>query len=143
MDREALKRTAEWQALNRIWQTMTREQRAGVQGEFKTLSALIQRLGEPQPTPMPKAVSAHQGYLEELSPEARDFLRQLAQEGEPNLYHSFQAVIEGGVFESPREVADYYYLKYQRKRPYLVEKRPLVMEILEVCWRRTGGGEGT
>ncbi|MCD8160623.1 MAG: hypothetical protein LUE61_05485 [Clostridiales bacterium] len=127
LSKEEIIATKEWQALNRIWKTMTAAQRSAVQEEFRCLTDFVkENVGRDPAT----------AYLEDLSPEARKFLQDLVKAGEPNLYHSLISVIGGSLFEKQEDVLAYYLLKFGKSRPYLAENLPLVEEILALCWKQ-------
>lgn len=126
LSKEEIIETKEWQALNKLWKTMSAAQRAGVQEEFRCLTDFVKEHVGRDPTTE---------YLQALSPEARKFLLEQTKAGEPNLYHSLMSVIGGSIFEREEDVLAYYLLKFGRSRPYLKENEPLVQEILSLCWK--------
>jgi hypothetical protein len=127
LTKEEIMATKEWQALNKLWKTMSAPQRNAVQEEFKCLTEFVkENVGHDPAT----------DYLQKLSNEAREFLLAQTKAGEPNLYHSFMSLIGGSVFEKPEEAMGFYLLKYGKSRPYLTEQKPLVEEILALAWQQ-------
>lgn len=119
--------TEEWQALNKLWKTMTAAQRNAVQEEFRCLTEFVKKNAGRDPATE---------YLTELSSEARGFLEAQVKAGEPNLYYSFMSLIGGSLFEKEEDALAYYLLKYGRSRPYLKERQDQVKEILSLAWKR-------
>lgn len=131
MTREELKKTREWQALNAIWKTMTKEQRHKILGEFKYLTQFINR----NATPPVDCAAEDAAYQEALSTEAAAFARAREAEGH-NLYAAFLRLIGGSTFESPDKVLFFFQLKYGARCPWLQEYPDEVAEILDLAWRR-------
>ena len=68
--------------------------------------------------------------------EAKQFVISLVEKGEPNLYHSIMAVLNNKRGATKEEIEKFYFAKYETKRPYLIEKRKLVDEVMELCWKK-------
>lgn len=125
--KEEIIASPEWQALNRLYKGMTKQQREALGQEFQLLSAFIkENVGRGDPATE---------YLDELSPAARAFIKARTAEGEPNLYRRFLSLIGGSVFEKPEEAMAYYLLRFSRNQPYLTEHKAEVEEILALAWK--------
>lgn len=75
-------------------------------------------------------------YLDFVSNKSKEFVINLVKQGEPNLYHSVMAVINNKQNISKAELNKLYFRKYEKKRPYLLENRELVEEVLKFCWEK-------
>ena len=131
-EKDWVKDTDEWIALNTIWKTCTPCQKEMLQGEFKRLSDFVRKHVRVRPE------SDDYSYLNALSPGARSFVVDLVELGEKNLYHSIMAILN-----NPRraqctkeEIRNIYFKKYGDKRPYLKNNESYVLEILDLCWSR-------
>ena len=132
-DRELVKGTEEWIALDTIWRSCTPYQKEFLRKEFKLLSCFIREHARLQ------SEADDYGYLNALSPEARSFVIDLVKSGEKNLYHSFMAIINNPkrANYTKEEIRSLYYKKYSNKRPYLKTHEDYVLEVLDLCWSRT------
>lgn len=133
IDKELIKKTDEWKALNAIWKKLPQESRKELEKEFRILIALINANIKKYSK---KAVIRSDAYLDELSPETIKFVKDLILQGEPNLYHSIMAVIMPGHFSDKEKALEYYLAKYSIKRPYLQDNRDKVHEVMNLCWQR-------
>lgn len=131
MTREQLKQTKEWQALNTIWKTMSRQQREQIMEEFKCLTHFID--AHARPVRDEAAIDAN--YKTELSPEAAAFAQEREAEN-CNLYADFLKLIGGSTFEGQDQVLFFYNLKYGKKYPWLQDYPDEVAEILDLAWKR-------
>lgn len=123
----------EWQALNRIWKSCTAEQRNEMRNDFELVSKFIsQKVG----SKFRSESDDEFGYLNSISDEAKQFVISLVEQGEPNLYHSIMAVLNNKRGATKEEIEKFYFAKYEMKRPYLYDKRELVDEVMELCWKK-------
>lgn len=130
---EFVKGSKEWQALNRIWKCCTVEQRNEMRNDFEVVSKFIkQKVG----SNFHSESDDEFRYLSPLSEEAKQFVISLVEKGEPNLYHSVMAVLNNKRGATKEEIEKFYFEKYETKRPYLIEKRKLVDEVMELCWKK-------
>ena len=128
-----IKGTDEWQALNRIWKCCTIEQRNILRNDFEMVSKFIsQKVG----LDYYREKDDEFCYLNALSDEAKQFVITLVERGEPNLYHSIMAVLNNKKDATKQEIEKVYFEKFECKRPYLIEKRNFVDEVIELCWKR-------
>lgn len=132
MTRDELKQTKEWQALNTIWKTMSKEQRGTMMEEFKCLTHFIDTHAKP-PVNYDAMDAA---YKDALSAEAAEFAREREQQDHRNLYAEFMKLIGGSTFEEPEKVLFFYTLKYGRTCPWIQDYPDEVMEILDLAWKR-------
>lgn len=133
MRNDSAKETIEWKALNSIWSSCSTEQRMALRSEFETVAKFIRRKTRVIKPYKPKDDFS---YLDALSDEAKQFVISIVNNGEKNIYHSLMAIINNVPGSTKEEVLDYYFAKYSKKRPYLVENRSLVCEIFDLCWNR-------
>lgn len=75
-------------------------------------------------------------YLDSVSAEAKKFVQDLVSRGEANLYHSVMSIMSTAPNLTPKEFSDFYMEKLGSQRPYLLENRQLVDEIIDCCWRK-------
>lgn len=131
-DRDLVKETDEWIALDTIWRACTPRQKETLHEEFKHLSGFIRHHVKEQ------TKSDDYGYLNALSAEAKNFVIELINSGEKNLYHSFMSVINtpSRASFSKEQIRDNYFEMYADKRPYLKQHENYVLEVLDLCWRR-------
>lgn len=131
-DRDLIKETDEWIALDTIWRSCTSYQKESLRGEFKLLSGFIRKHIRV------RAESDDYGYLNALSPGARAFVIELVESGEKNLYHSFMSIINNPSRAdfTKEQIRDIYFEKYADKRPYLKKHESYVLEVLNLCWSR-------
>lgn len=123
-----VKSTKEWQALNTIWKSCTPEQQTQLKKKFQLLTKCIRHTCY-----VPKGEYA---YLNGISEEARQFVISVIDHGEINIYHSVMAIMDNKPKLNREELIEYYFKKYETKRPYLVENKPLVEEVIDLCWLR-------
>lgn len=131
LNRDQLKQTEQWQALNAIWKQLTPPQKKAITPEFQLLSAFIQNTLEP-----PKDYSAEDGaYKDALSNDAAAFAAQREQAGQ-NLYEGMMKMLLKSTFESPEKFMIFFDLKYKNKYPWVTEDRDELLEILDLVWKR-------
>ncbi len=123
-----VKNTKEWQALNKIWKSCSAEQQSQLRGEFQLLTDRIRRTYH--------ASADEYGYLRGISQEAKDFVISEVKRGHKNIYHSVMAIIQNRPGLDQQELMEFYLSKYGEKRPYLVENKALVEEVVNLCWKR-------
>lgn len=130
---EFVKNSKEWQSLNRIWKCCNVEQRKAMRSDFEVVSRFIsQKVGANYHSESDDEFR----YLNSLSEEAKQFVISLVEAGEPNLYHSIMAVLNNKKGATKEEIEKFYFAKYETKRPYLIEKRKLVDEVIDLCWKK-------
>lgn len=77
------------------------------------------------------------GYLRGLSSGAQGLIISFVNQGEPNLYHSAMAVIQNFRPKSLEEIQTRYYSgRHIQAKPYIVERKHLVDEIIAFCFER-------
>lgn len=131
LNRDQLKQTEQWQALNSIWKQLSPQQKQAIAPEFQLLSNFIQNTLEP-----PKDESAEdRDYKEHLSNDAAAFAEQREREGQ-NLYQGILAMLARSSFESPEKFMIFFDLKYRKKYPWVDENRDELLEILDLAWKR-------
>lgn len=129
---EFIRSSDEWQALNRIWELCTAEQRDAMLDDFELLRSIIRhKVG----LNFRADNDDEFRYLNSISDEAKQFVISLVENGEPNIYHSIMAVLNNKKNITMEEIKNFYFAKYGMKRPYLCEKRELVNEVIELCYR--------
>lgn len=145
MDREMIVRQSmEWQALNRLWKACSSEQQESCSEEFKILAEFIrtklyvkrERNANRQGKIEKCSFLSEARYLAPLSNAARQFIIDLVEKGEKNIYHSVMAVIDKHPNFTKEEVVRYYFDKNDKRRPFLAENKELVREIINLCWER-------
>jgi len=125
-----IKKSAEWKALNGIWKNCSSGQRELLYSDFETVKTLIiQTVGQKYD----KKPNEYK-YLNSISSEAKQFLISLVEKGEPNIYHSIASILNSKKKISKEELKKYYFKRYGEKRPYLIENKTLVYEIIDLCW---------
>lgn len=131
LNRDQLKQTEQWQALNTIWKQLTPQQKTAITPEFQLLSGFIQQTLQP-----PKDYAAEDAdYLSHLSNDAADFAREREAAGQ-NIYSGLMKIVSKSTFESPEKVMIFFDLKYQRKYSWVTEHRDELLEILDLVWKR-------
>ena len=128
-----MKSSNEWQALSRIWKSCTVEQRDALRNDFELVSKFV---SQKVSLKFYSEFDDEFRYLNSLSDAAKQFVISLVEKGEPNLYHSIMAVLNNKRSSTKEEIKNFYYAKYETKRPYLIEERKLVEEVMELCWNR-------
>lgn len=128
-----IKTTDEWKAINRIWKSCSPEQKAQLNEEFKMLVEFIRLHRQPKLKSWKKDNYA---YLSKISPEAKQFVISMVEQGEKNIYHSLMAIIDNKPELSCEELREYYFQKYGERRPYLLENKDYVSEVIELCWNK-------
>lgn len=128
-----VKSSKEWQALNKIWKSCTQEQKNALHNEFKLVSSFV---SEKVGLKFIGGCDDSFRYLNPLSDEAKQFVISLVAKGEPDLYHSIMAVLNNKRGATKEEIKEFYYKKYEFKRPYLKENCQLVDEVMELCWTK-------
>lgn len=133
MKKDIIRSTPEWNALNKIWKSCTKEQQQFLEPEFRLLTDFVRANTVPRfTTPAPDQY----GYLQGLSAGAQALIIDKIQEGEPNLYHSIMSVIDGKLTQGKDSLQEYYYEKFGSKRAYIKENWSLVCEIFDFCWKK-------
>ncbi|MBR4873882.1 MAG: hypothetical protein IKV00_08600 [Clostridia bacterium] len=133
------KNEKEWIALNHIWRSIPQSLREENWDNFKVVSELIKKhYNVEKPAPKKAGVSAppdDYGYLNELSPEAKQLIIDLVNDGDKNLYHSIMAVIEThrGKFTSINQLWSYYSKRFGKDRSYIYTHEDEIREIMELC----------
>lgn len=128
-----IKTTDEWKAINCIWKSCSSEQKAKLNKEFKLLVQFIRLHKQPKVESWAKDNYA---YLSKISPEAKQFVISMVEQGKKNIYHSLMAIINNKPELSCQELQEYYFQKYGQKRPYLLENKAYVSEVIELCWNK-------
>ena len=131
-DRDLVKETDEWVALDTIWRACTPQQKEAIRDNFKRLSGFIRDHTKVQ------TKADNYSYLNALSAEAKSFVIELVNSGEKNLYHSFMSVINNPSRAdfSKEQIRAAYFEMFADKRPYLKQHENYVLEVLDLCWRR-------
>ncbi len=75
-------------------------------------------------------------YLDSVSAEAKKFVQDLVSRGEANLYHSVMSTMSTVPNLTSEEFSNFYLKKLGSQRPYLLENRQLVDEIIDCCWKK-------
>jgi len=132
------KTSKEWIALNNIWKNSTQEIKEKNIDDFKTLTNLIKKYCHPVAEPLPKAKRKYvptYDYLNELSPETKQLVIDLVNDGDKNLYHSIMAIIEShrGQFSTVDDLWNYYSKRYGHSRSYIYTYEEEIREIMELC----------
>lgn len=131
LNRDQLKQTEQWQALNSIWKQLTQQQKQAITPEFQLLSNFIQKTLKP-----PKDYTAEDAdYKAQLSNDAAAFAAEREQAGQ-NLYDGMMKMISRSTFESPEKFMIFFDLKYKNKYPWVEENRDELLEILDLVWKR-------
>ena len=109
--------------------------------DMETIMRLITEKAE-----LKRKLTAHQSgahspkgeyvYLDSVSTAAKQFAQDLVNQGEANLYHSIMAIMSTLPNLTTKELSDFYLKKFGSKRPYLLENRQLVDEIIGYCWEK-------
>ena len=139
-----VRQSAEWQALNKLWKACSSEQQENCSEEFKILAEFIRTKLYVKKDENRKKQSKNKDtsyltaarYLAPLSNDARQFIIDLLDKGEKNIYHSVMAVLDKHPDLTKEEVTRYYFDKYEKRRPFLAENKGLVCEIINLCWER-------
>lgn len=140
MQYDPIKDTPEWESLNSIWKSCSKEQKELLRKDFEVLAKLIRKQ-----LPNDKIYLGHNQnsnyddyrYLNDLSKEAKDFIISVVNKGEKNIYHSIMAVINNKYRCTKDDIIEFYCKKYGTERPYIAENRALVCEIINFCWNKT------
>lgn len=127
---EYIKSSAEWQALNNIWKACLPEQKAELRADFELVSGFINKKIGAGYHPENEDEYA---YLR-VSDEAKQFVINLIERGEPNLYHSLMAVLANMRGIEKEEFKEFYFNKHGNKKPYLLADQKLVEEVMDLCW---------
>ena len=143
LEHDAVKSTPEWIALNNIWKSCSQEQRTKIKTDFEVLANYIRANHTPKVAPAKsdwhereKTGQDEYAYLNHVSPEAKQFVKDMIQQGEKNIYHSIMAVLQTKPQLNLADFTDYYFDKNRAKRPYLIENKALVSELIAYCWRK-------
>lgn len=143
LEHDAVKSTPEWIALNHIWKSCSQEQRTKIKADFEVLANYIRANHKSKTEPTKpywhnrrQTVPDAYAYLNYVSPEAKQFVQNMIQQGEKNIYHSIMAVLQTRPQLNLADFSDYYFNKNKFKRPYLIENQTLVNELIAYCWRK-------
>lgn len=129
----------EWVSLNNIWRSLPHELRETNWDNFKVVSELIKKhyiAKDSQDENMESnTVRDDYRYLDELSPEAKQLVINLVNDGDKNLYHSIMAVIEcnRGRFTSINQLWEYYSKRFGKERSYIYKYEDEIREVMELC----------
>lgn len=134
MQYDPIKDTPQWKALNSIWKSCSKEQQELLMKDFKVLGEFIRKRTYIKQKDKSNDVYP---YLNALSKEAKDFIITIVDKGDKNIYHSVMAVLGSKLHWNKEKIIEFYFKKYGRKRPYIIENEPLVREIIDLCWERT------
>lgn len=109
--------------------------------DMETIMRLIAEKAE-----LKRKLNAHQSgacspkdeyaYLDGVSTAAKRFVQDLVDQGEVNLYHSIMSIMPASPYLTAKELSDFYLKRFGSKRPYLLENRQLVDEIIGYCWEK-------
>ena len=143
LEHDAVKSTPEWIALNSIWKSCSQEQRQKIKADFEMLANYIRANHKPKTEPAKpdwhkssETVRDEYAYLNHVSPEAKQFVQDMIQQGEKNIYHSIMAVLQNRPQMNLEDFTDYYFDRNKLKRPYLMENQALVTELITYCWKK-------
>lgn len=143
LEHDTVKSTPEWIALNSIWKSCSQEQRQKIKADFEMLANYIRANHKPKTEPAKpdwhkssETVRDEYAYLNHVSPEAKQFVQDMIQQGEKNIYHSIMAVLQTRPQLNLADFTDYYFEKNRAKRPYLAENQTLVSELIAYCWMK-------
>ena len=131
LNRDQLKQTKQWQALNSIWKQLTPQQKEAITPEFQLLSDFIRQTVQP-----PRDYAAEDAsYQSELGNDALAFAKQREAEG-MNVYDGLLKLVSRSTFEGPDKVLFFFELKYGKKYPWVRENRDELTEIIALVWKR-------
>lgn len=138
---EEYKKTTEWQALNKIYQSLPNNLKEKNIDNFKVLSNFLKKSETLQNisklSKNKQLVNMQYKYLSSLSVETQELILNLIDEGEKNLYHSIMAIIGySNTFRSVNEVWEYYSEKYGAERPYIIFYQENIKEIIAYCLKK-------
>lgn len=141
LEQDAVKSTPEWIALNRIWKSCSLEQKMEIKTDFEVLAKYIranydQKMSKPKRHESGSDVRDEYAYLNDVSPEAKQFVKDMVQQGEKNIYHSIMAVLQNRPQMNLEDFTHYYFDRNKLKRPYLMENQALVTELITYCWKK-------
>ena len=130
------KNSKEWQALNEIWKSLSKEQREGNYDAFKTLSEYV-KFNYVVKKAEDERVD-HQDnykYLNNVSAKAKQLVIDLVDKGEKNLYHSMMAIIDAKKNEitSVEQLWNYYSKRFGGARSYIYTYENEIKEIMQLC----------
>lgn len=125
------KDSAEWQALNKIWKSLSKDSQAQLSEDFKLISGFIEK-NQHVSTNNRKTDKEDYAYLAPLSDKCIGFILS----NNPNMYHSMMAVLNSHNFADYNEFVDFYYKKYKESRPHIAKNKNFVKETAELCWKR-------
>lgn len=132
----------EWNALNNIWRSIPQEVREANWDNFKVVAEFIKTyypvevsLVEKTETQFVSDDKDDYRYLDELSPEAKQLVIDLVNDGDVNLYHSIMAVIyfKRGQITSINQLWNYYSNRFGKTRSYIHTYEEEIREIMELC----------
>ena len=140
----------EWLALNNIWKSMASNIRENNIADFKILTEFIKEnchqctetapiaTGQLQELVKKRGYSPTYNYLNDLSPQTKQLVIDLVNDGDKNLYHSVMAIIEThrGQFSSVDDLWKYYSKRYGNSRSYIYTYEEEIREIMELCLAR-------
>ena len=126
------KDSAEWQALNKIWKTLSKEEQTQLSCDFKLISKFIETNIHTKDKAKETKKNDKYEYLSPLSQKCTEFIIS----NNPNMYHSMMAVLASYNFADCKEFTDFYYNKYKTERPHIAKNKNFVKETAELCWQR-------
>ena len=135
---DAVKSTSEWIALNNIWKSCSLEQRTKIRADFELLANYIRSNYQSKSNWNHNRTGAQDNYayLNYVSPEVKQFVIDMIEQGEKNIYHSIMAVLSCKPNLNLDDFTNYYFEKNKVKRPYLMENQTLVNELIAYCWKK-------
>lgn len=131
LNREQLRQTEQWQALNIIWKQLTPQQRTAITPQFQLLSEYLRQSLQP-----PKDYAAEDAaYQSALGNDALAFAQAREAEG-MNVYDGLLKLISRSSFEGPEKVLFFFELKYGKKYPWVAQNRDELAELIALAWER-------
>ena len=133
---DSYKNTKEWIALDNIWKSISRELKEQNREHFKIVAEMIKERYAVVDTEIEvDSLEDDYRYLNEVSPEAKQLVIDLVNDGDKNLYHSIMAVIEThrGEFTSINQLWQYYSKRFGKERSYIYRYEDEIREIIELC----------
>ena len=126
------KNSAEWQSLNKIWKTLSKEEQIQLSNDFKLISKFIEANVHTENELKATKKDDKYEYLSPLSEKCIKFIIS----NNPNMYHSMMAILSAHNFADCKEFTDFYYNKYKTERPHIAKNKNFVKEAAELCWQR-------
>ncbi len=124
------KQTIEWQSLNKIWKTLTANQKLDLESDFKSISIFLAQHTKH------KDINEY-SYLSSLDNETIDFVKNIISLGYPNLYHSLMAILgQHSNIRDANTLIQYYTTKYQYIRPEIFKEPLKLAKLCDLCIER-------